>query len=264
MAFAGAAWSTRPNVQVLSSAVPFHFHSSDDAAQLRAARHIAAFKRAADKLKLYYEQGLATEANENHSYPHPTAYQVLGESTQQHFRYVSPMPGGNLIFECQLRNRCRICVKFARSYSQKVHEFCAKGNFAPKLLGYETIPGGWHMVVMEHLGEDYVDFDPYTVNQASQDDFEKNIASLHQAGYVHGDIRCVNTMMPTNGKGPIKLIDFEWAGEDAYVRYPAHVHSGIDLWRPEGAVDNEPITVAHDIAMLHEMFRWTRKGLSVR
>jgi hypothetical protein len=31
IAFAGAAWNTRPNIQVLSSAVPFHYHISDDA-----------------------------------------------------------------------------------------------------------------------------------------------------------------------------------------------------------------------------------------
>src|SRR5262249_35957004 len=42
MAFAGAAWNTRPNVQMLSTAVPFHYHRSDDISHARAARHIAA------------------------------------------------------------------------------------------------------------------------------------------------------------------------------------------------------------------------------
>jgi hypothetical protein len=70
-------------------------------------------------------------------------------------------------------------------------------------------------------------------------------------------------MIPHNSKGRIKLVDFDWAGEDEHVRYPADVRSGDDLWRPRGAVDNEAITVAHDIAMLHEMFGWTKRGLVV-
>ena len=264
MAFAGAAWNTRPNVQVLSSAVPFHYHPSDDASQRRAARHIAAFRRAAEKLRLYYEQGLpaATEADEKDRdmYPHPTEYHDLGESRQQDFRYLSTMRGGNLVFECQLGDGRRICVKFTHRYSKEAHEFCTKGGFAPKLLGHEVTPGGWHMVVMEHLGNDYLQFQLDLVDEASLHKFKENIVSLHQAGYVHGDIRCTNTMVSKIGKGPIKLVDFDWAGETEIVRYPSNVRSGDDLWRPSGATDNELITVAHDIAMLDEMLGVTRKG----
>jgi hypothetical protein len=154
--------------------VPFHYHTSDDASQRRAARHIAAFRHAAESLKLYYEQVLpaATEC-ERQMYPHLTAYLDVGESTQQDFQYVSSMPGGNLVFDCQLSDGRRICVKFARRYGQEVHEFCARENFAPKLLCWKVIPGGWHMVVMEHLGEEYVQFDPTKVNQASREIFER-------------------------------------------------------------------------------------------
>jgi hypothetical protein len=269
MAFAGAAWNTRPNVQVLSTAVPFHYHTSDDISQGRAARHIGALKNAAKTLWQYCNDGLsaASESNEpNHPqmYPHPTTYEDLGDSTQQDFRYVSSMAGGNLVFVCQVGDSRRVCVKFSRRYSQEVHDFCARGDFAPKLLGYKVIPGGWHMVVMEHLGADYVQFDRSLVDRARLDDFEKNIVSLHQAGLVHGDIRYTNTMVPMNGKGPMKLVDFDWAGVDNMVRYPANVRSGADLWRPKDAADNKPITVAHDIAMLHEMFGWTKDGNDVK
>jgi hypothetical protein len=92
IAFAGAAWNNRPNVQVLSSAVPFHYHTSDDASQRRAARHIAAFRHAAESLKLYYEQVLpaATESDEmqHQMYPHLNAYLDLRDSTEQHFQYI--------------------------------------------------------------------------------------------------------------------------------------------------------------------------------
>ena len=143
--FAGAAWNNNhPNIQVLSSAVPFHYHPSDNASQRRAARHIAAFRRAAGKLKLYYEQGLpaATHADENHPhmYPHPTTYKAVSESTQQHLKYLSLMAGGNLLFECQLGDSRRVCVKFVRRYGQEVHKFCAKEDFVPKLLGCKVIP----------------------------------------------------------------------------------------------------------------------------
>ena len=267
MAFAGAAWNLRPNVQVLSTAVPFHYHTTDEASQRRAARHIAAFRHAAESLKLYYEQGLPaareSDKTQRQMYPHPTTYRDLGDSTQHHFQYVSSMPGGNLVFDCQRRDGLRVCVKFTRRYSREVHEFCASRDFAPKLLGYEGIPGGWHMVVMEHLGEDYMQFKQSSVNLASRDELERNITILQQAHLVHGDIRFTNTMVPSNGQGPIKLVDFDWAGRHGTVRYPANVRSGADLWRPAGATDNRLITVAHDIAMLYEMFGLTTRGLTV-
>jgi len=41
-----------------------------------------------------------------------------------------------------------ICIKFVHQYLKDVHEFCASKGFAPKLEGFEGLPGGWHMVVI--------------------------------------------------------------------------------------------------------------------
>jgi hypothetical protein len=44
-----------------------------------------------------------------------------------------------------------VVVKFARSYSRDLHEHCAASALAPALLGFEKLPGGWFIVVMEYM-----------------------------------------------------------------------------------------------------------------
>ncbi|GJJ16251.1 hypothetical protein Clacol_010547 [Clathrus columnatus] len=40
---------------------------------------------------------------------------------------------------------------FVEKYGREAHQFCAKNGLAPKLLGVESLPGGWLMIVMERL-----------------------------------------------------------------------------------------------------------------
>ena len=42
--------------------------------------------------------------------------------------------------------------------------------------------------------------------------YKHNMTSLHQAGFMHGDIRSTNIMMRKNGPPVILLLDFDWAG----------------------------------------------------
>jgi len=48
----------------------------------------------------------------------------------------------------------------------------------------------------------------------------KAVKTLHDAGYVHGDIRRPNIMITTEG---LKLIDFDWCGEVGTAKYPADI-----------------------------------------
>ena len=66
---------------------------------------------------------------------------------------------GKLIFRGKISDTHeKICIKFVQCYSAEVHKFCASINCAPRLLGFESLDGGWYMVVMEDLSaEDYID-----------------------------------------------------------------------------------------------------------
>lgn len=46
----------------------------------------------------------------------------------------------------------KILVKFSQQYGKDLHIFSADQGFAPKLLAFEELPGGWCAVVMDILG----------------------------------------------------------------------------------------------------------------
>ena len=56
IAFAGAIWSGKPNVQVLTTAIPCHYHSSDIKMRDRLLRHLGAFRNASKSLEQYYQE----------------------------------------------------------------------------------------------------------------------------------------------------------------------------------------------------------------
>ncbi|GLB38821.1 hypothetical protein LshimejAT787_0506860 [Lyophyllum shimeji] len=249
MSFAGATWTDRPNLQVLSPALPFHMHHSDTNLRTVAARHLGAYRRALDSLMKYYRNEL----------PLITASPSLhGLSVRV---YITE---DKLLFAGRLKDGGgNICVKFAHRYSKDAHAFCASIGAAPRLLGFEVIPGGWVMVVMELLGEDYVDYFDFRHRRdfdrertrALLDEVNHSLTQLHNAGFVHGDIRDINLMVSKGGEAKFRLVDFDWAGRAGEVRYPMNVHAGDDLWRPDGAYDGELITTQHDLEMFGRIIR---------
>jgi hypothetical protein len=103
------------------------------------------------------------------------------------------------LFAAETADDERICVKFVRHYSKDVHKFCASKGFAPKLEGFEELPGGWYMVVMEMIAEDYCRLMDFPTPYSHYDDIATKLASLHQASYVHGDIRNTHIMVKKDG-----------------------------------------------------------------
>jgi hypothetical protein len=60
----------------------------------------------------------------------------------RYIRYRSPMDNSKLLYAVETPDDERICVKFVCHYSKGVHKFCASKGFAPKLEGFEELPGG--------------------------------------------------------------------------------------------------------------------------
>jgi hypothetical protein len=44
--------------------------------------------------------------------------------------------------------------------------------------------------------------------------------NFHNKGWVHGDLREANFIIPAKGPDKIMLVDFDWGGESEKVSYP--------------------------------------------
>lgn len=110
------------------------------------------------------------------------------------------------------------------------------------------------MVVMDFIDDGvYCDLEDSPNKASFESEVRNKVTSLHQAGFVHGDIRTTNIMVKKNGSPGIMLVDFDWAGEIKKVRYPMNVNF-VDIKRPSGARDNELIMAEHDVKMIDFMF----------
>src|SRR5882762_2234963 len=155
--FSAAVWSTRPNVQVLSTALPLFWHHTDTKMRVMAARHFGALKNALHSLQQCYIEELSNMMPPipNLEFPYPFSYTCINTSSTRHIRYLSHMDNSKLLFAAEMIDDERICIKFVRHYSKDVHKFCTSNGIAPELEGFEELPGGWHMVVMEMIADDY-------------------------------------------------------------------------------------------------------------
>ena len=223
-----------------------------------AARHFGAMKKAICALRHYYQyelpsmKALDVANRPNPVFPRQTGYMSRVDQMTRTFRYVSHLDSTKLIFRCHADDTdTDICVKFVPQYSERAHEKCASRGFAPALRGFQRLPGGWYMVVMDFLGPAYQDLHDSTVKASYSEELHNKIVYLHQAGFMHGDLRDTNIMVRRDGKPGIMLLDFDWAGVLGEVRYPMNVNTET-VRQPAGAF--EIIKAEHDIVMLAFMF----------
>ena len=92
----------------------------------------------------------------------------------------------------------KIVVKFTRKYKRELHEFCAEHGYSPKLLAYESLPGGWIGMAMEFVASACYFMESKLSQECRQqwlDEMDKMVGKMHGAGYVHGDLRPPNFMV---------------------------------------------------------------------
>jgi len=187
-------------------------------------------------------------------FPDPHTYRSFETETTVNFKYLRQLDEKKLLFVGAADNRGRICIKFVRRYSRAVHEKCAEMGIAPKLRGFEDIGAGWKMVIMDALDEEYKPFDKNILPADTHEQIRKRLIELHQANFVHGDVRDANIMVTRkDGKPGFMLVDFDWSGIIGEVRYPINVNK-VDLWRPDDVLDGLLIKSDHDMAMLDRIF----------
>ena len=194
-------------------------------------------------------------------YPYPFSYTSFGSEYQHQFTYTDQLDNTKRLYSAKTTTDEVICVKFVRRYSRAAHEHCASKGFAPELKGFQYLPGGWYMVVMEMISQDYCCLDitlPYPHFKTLSEEIREELADLHQKGLVHGDIRDANVMVKVDDNtvgSNFKLVDFDWSGTIGEVKYPASVNRKT-VWRPAGAKDGLEILADHDMQMLDYMIKF--------
>jgi len=220
------------------------------------ARHFGAFKKAIQSLRQCYEalKNPALIEDLVPEFPDPRTYHSLETDSTVKFKYHGQMDEQKLLFVGETENGEKVCIKFVHRYSRAAHEKCATMGIAPKLRGFEAIGAGWTMVIMDDLSKEYKPFDDKSLPADTRKNMEAGLNELHQAHYVHGDIRDVNIMVRRDGEPGFMLVDFDWAGIIGEARYPANVNK-VDFWRPSDVSDGMPIRSEHDMMMLERMFQ---------
>ena len=206
LGFVGLAFTDRTNIQVLEQPIRLDYHHTDVKLRTMTARYLGALRKATDKLKHYYEHDLPQlEAPDSAIGPDARLpcyihYHDLDDSIKRSIRYISqPMPD-NLVFFGE-SNGTEVCVKFTTRYLREAHEVCASMGIAPPLRGFETLPGGWFMVVMDRIGDEFVamDVSKSPLTNELRGLVTKKTTLFHQSGYVHGDLRDTNLMVRKDG-----------------------------------------------------------------
>lgn len=242
MSFSGAVFTDLAIRDQLTPTVSLLWqpHSS---LMLQAARCITALRAALLSLRTFYDI-LDAEAKAKQQlqrqllYPYPAAFTDLHD-TQVQLTYTDKL--GRLCFKGvvdQMGHQTPVFVKFCRSYHRGAHDLLASKGFAPPVLGLMALPGGWFMVIMRFV----VDGCPWDESVSkTAEALQAAVQVLHQAGFVHGDLRSNNIV-----QDGIHTVDFEWAGIADQATYPFFMNH-TDLKWPDGASDGLPITKGHDL-----------------
>ena len=252
---------------MLSPAIPCHYHGTDIKMRDMLVRHLGALRRAIHSLKSYYHDvsGNSVSPSHNPFHPYPTSFTTQDGSVKR-FKYLSSMKGRNLFFgNIDDDDGAAICVKFVTRYCEQAHRFLADRELAPRLHAVERLPGGQHMVVMDDVSNDYINLFKFIQdnpdllskdNEGTRNLFQQTVRDcliqLHQAGFVHGDVRNTNIMVKTIGLDDLSflLVDYDSGGKIREVRYPLDLNTS-EVKRPEGAMGGGVVEVEHDLEMLN-------------
>jgi serine/threonine protein kinase len=227
------------------------------------ARTFYALKANLKKLTSYYESLDSTVdlLVDSRYFPSITAYRPHGGGHVK-FKYVGFLENSPDCITLHARTETMpvqdIVVKFVDRYGQRAHQILADQGLAPKLLycgsprlddkdpSYQSIS----MVVMEYVDGDTLAVAKQKMSEASVETLrsavQRALDLLHDNGLVFGDLRPPNVMITKDGK--VKLIDFNWAGEEGQAKYPSLISPGIP-W-PEGVKALAVMRKKHDLDML--------------
>jgi hypothetical protein len=253
-------------LEPLTPLFSFQENAHDANASRPLARALGALNHALESLREYYTQLETAQPSDrvvctNPAFPYRTYYTAAEGKVE--FQYTRRLHTDKLIFlGSRTSDETYLLVKFTQSYSKAAHQHCADNGVAPHLYAVDELPGDWLMVVMGYLERDAYDslysFSGTNSGGRVQAAVTTAVGILHQGGFVHGDIRDINTMVALHWDDEkatenIKLLDFDWAGPEGNTLYPPNVNFH-DVERPLDARDGMPILREHDLEMVAHIF----------
>ncbi|KAK0458352.1 uncharacterized protein EV420DRAFT_1270690 [Desarmillaria tabescens] len=253
----GAIFRTLPIVQRLTDYLWLgNSRANDDNHALRLARVFQSLRLAIDDLEKYY-QDLPTRF-----FPDITEYNDGTKVVR--FQYLQPLEVDEvcMMFLAKLddaHGEEQVVVKFVQRYGAEAHRLLASKGKASALKYCGPISsngkywyGSLQMVVMEFLhGQAVAQKYEGSILETLHEAVRGAVQILHDQSFVPGDIRTPNIVI-VDGAGDegerMRIVDFDWAGEQGKVRYPMHLSDYIrNIY---GVKDYDMITFQHDMQMV--------------
>lgn len=257
LSITAVAYGREPNAEELCC-ISLHAHPTNYVQLEAGVRALAALRVALHTFRDRYPAPPNTRGPEP-EFPFRNYYEDV-DGHRHTFTYIAAIENKR-IFRVEKEDGTLLCVKFIKRYSVSAHRAAHAAGFAPMLHAVNTVYG-WTMVVMEDKSAGYSNMwdlkrwekgiekaqaKPAISLKAAQEKVFECLALLHQAGYVHGDVRDVNVLVRNEDapeSGDVQLVDWDWSGEVSETTYPYAVNS--DVQRPQDALSGMPITVEHD------------------
>ena len=241
-------------------------HSGNSHA-MNLARMFQCLANAVDSLCEWYQTTPLIEHDFSRFFPEITSYSSKGQEFQFVYKEHLHQHDWCLTFLARITVNGTegdpIVVNFVDRYGIEPHELLASEGLAPRLMNFSDLakrrPWHWYdgfgMVVMEHL-EGTTLAEKYAGSVVSDEVWTavtKAIGILAGKDLVHGDLRRPNMMVLNgDGKEQVRIIDFDWSGRAAVVRYPLFLSSSV-FPAELGIRDYELIEKNHDVVMAERM-----------
>lgn len=263
----GAVFTDKVVVQRLTDFVWAGASSALNEPQCHRIAHVLySLRQNIVKLQDYY-LGIKVERTDgpvlSRFFPSINAYHDESTKKVTNFTYVQPLEKDatcvTFLAQTDEEPPKSIVVKFVERYGDAAHRLLEAQDMAPQLLYYGKVGvnqgdptyGHLRMVVMEYINGRTVR-EAYKSNELPPtliEQVKKPLDHLHENGLVFGDLRDANIMITKHGD--VKLIDFDWAGEEQQSRYPLFLSNEIK-WA-DGAGPGRMIEKKHDIEMLRKL-----------
>ena len=233
--------------------IPLMLLRYDREQMMKIAQVFTALKSTYETLHRYYN---LPETGPQSLWPYYKAFDY--QYQQVEFEYKEQLYKDKLLFMVETKQNSnvtslpqKLLVKFTESYGEEVHKFCADHGFALKLFGCHKLSMQWKVVIMAYLVNYVSLYDAVDAKVEWKKKIKNSIEEMHQAGFVHGDLRKPNILyQETNESINVMLIDFDWAGKADKVVYPSFLNIQSVKRHPEAESD-KVITKEHDLFSLN-------------
>jgi thiamine kinase-like enzyme len=240
LGFYGALWDgNRVRVEPLTPIFDLSTHWREKRARHAIASALDALMAAVDNIEAHYKS-IQADAKANQfqwrttlflqkarGFPFMTSYEDDGQRVT--FTYHERLDDEKLIFSAILHHRPNFeecLVKYTWRYSEAAHNYLASHGSAPRIRRCVRISADWTAVIMDK--STYKVLYGLRLSDVEQEKVRRKVRSvvqtLHQGGFVHGDIRDTNILIDLGSLASedvaIHLIDFDWAGRMGEAKYP--------------------------------------------